>query len=64
MIDAFSNPYFGFIGVLTTTVGSMIVLSVLVMWAIERVIDLLGLKKALIIAYRQYLISKKGRSND
>ncbi|RAK29105.1 hypothetical protein C7374_105156 [Falsochrobactrum ovis] len=60
MIDAFSNPYFGFIGILTSAVGSVIVLSLLVMWATEQVINLFGLKKALIIAYRQHLISKKG----
>jgi len=60
MIDAFS-PYFGFIGILTSAVGSVIVLSLLVMWATDLIINLLGLKKAIIAAYRQHLINKKGR---
>ncbi len=62
MLEMLSNPYLGFIGLLTAIAGSVVIVSFLIIWAIDAVLHLTRFNKALILAYQEHLKSAKEAS--
>ncbi len=63
MLDMLSNPYLGFIGLLTAAAGSVVVVSFLIIWAIDALLYLTRFNKALVLAYQEHLKNKREASN-
>ena len=59
MLEIISSPYLGFVGLVVCSLGTIAVIAILIVWAADKVIKLIGFQWALFHAYQRYLQDKE-----